>query len=298
MATATNSIRNWFTPQRWWSAAREAVSRVGWRAPLRALRVPHPSSARVGDWPQHPFDLMHGVDTGGLILGDALANGHEHDIHNSGYYATSPSLFCGAVEQWTATLAAVGLGIEDYTFIDIGCGKGRVVMLAAEYAFREVIGVELNPALAQVARQNLRRRLRKPRPSWVSQVRGPREKVLVPGVEVARFWRPGRPTSRVRILEADALSVSIPDGPVVLFFFNSFEREMVRMWLDRLVAAAATRTQPIDVVYIHPEHADLFRHARGVELLAHAVVPFSAEDAAADVFGVDFDCCAVYRLGC
>jgi len=210
---------------------------------------------------------MHRVETDGLIYAEALSTGHEHDTHNSGYYATAPSLFHGAMMQWSTTLAGSGFGLSAYTFVDIGCGKGRVVMMASEYAFREVAGVELNPPLAAIAKRNLRTWMRSPRACL-----------------------------KVSIQHGDALSIPIRDGPVVLFFFNSFEQAMVELLTTRLAEAAATRTAPIDLIYVHPEHGRLLAQTPAMEMLADEVIPFSAEDTAADVFGVSFDCCAIYRL--
>jgi SAM-dependent methyltransferase len=230
---------------------------------------------------KHPFDRSHRVDTGGLIYADGLTTGHEHDRHSAGYYATAPSLFRGSLELWRPTLSGTGFALEDYTLVDIGCGKGRVVLLASEYAFREVTGVELNPQLASMARRNLNRWMRRKR--WVPLV--------------SRFWRPGRPAPQVRILEGDALSFPLPDGPVVLFFFNSFEEQMVRMWLDSLVEAAATRSAPIDLIYLHPEHHEVFAATPGIRILADTEIALSPGDAASDAFGVSFDRCTIYGFG-
>ncbi len=215
----------------------------------------------------HPFDRAHHVDTGGLIYADGLSTGHEHDIHSSGYYATAPSLFRGAMEHWSATLAASPFRLPDYAFVDIGCGKGRVVLLASEYAFREVFGIELNPHLAAVGRRNLKRWLRSP-----------------------------RACRKVCILHGDALSFPLPDGPVVLFFFNSFEEEMVRLWLDSLVEIAAVHPAPIDLIYLHPEHHEVIAATPGIRILADAEIAFSPRDAAADAFGVSLDHCTIYRI--
>jgi SAM-dependent methyltransferase len=175
-------------------------------------------------------------------------------------------LFRGAIEHWRATLEAP-VRLSDYAFVDIGCGKGRVVMLASEYAFREVAGVELNPQLASVGRRNLHR--------WMKRKRACRN---------------------VRIAHTDALSFPLPDGPLVLFFFNSFEEEMVRLWLDRLVEASASRSAHIDLIYMHPEHHKLFIETPGMKILAEIVLPLSPEDASFDAFGVSFDPCTIYRL--
>jgi SAM-dependent methyltransferase len=171
------------------------------------------------------------------------------------------------MNAWSARLAGSGFVLSDYTFVDIGCGKGRVVLLASEYGFREVLGVELNPRLVAVAQRNLTRWIRTP-----------------------------RRCRNVRIVHGDALSIPIPDGPVVLYLFNSFEREMVELLRARLVESAATRTAPIDLIYVHPEHGALFAQTPEMQVLGEEAIAFSSEDAAADVFGVNFDCCAIFRL--
>ena len=243
---------------------------LDWRSVGTALRgvfARTGGSIFPGQRAKHPFDRKHRVDTSGLIYADGLVTGHEHDSHSSGYYATAPSMFRSTMTGWGATLAGSGFVLSDYTFVDIGCGKGRVVMLASEYDFREVIGVELNPRLATVAQRNLMTWMRTP-----------------------------RKCRNVRIEYGDALSIPIPDGPLVLYFFNSFEREMVELLRARLVEVAATRREPIDLIYVHPEHGTVFAQTPAMQVLAEETIAFSPEDAAADAFGVSFDCCAIYRL--
>jgi SAM-dependent methyltransferase len=82
----------------------------------------------------HPFDVEHGTDTGGLIPGSELGVGHRHDLFIAGYAGVPPSGFRAAIARWKS----VGLlhRIEDYTFLDLGCGKGRAVLLASEFGFR------------------------------------------------------------------------------------------------------------------------------------------------------------------
>jgi len=43
------------------------------------------------------------------------------------------------------------------TFVDLGCGKGRAMILAAERGFAHIRGIELSPHLAATARANLQR---------------------------------------------------------------------------------------------------------------------------------------------
>jgi len=264
MATAASHLRLWLAPRRWWSATAGVLSNL---------------VHNKGKEEKHPFDRAHGVDTGGLIYADPAAEGPAGGRHNAGYYATAPSLFRGAMELWRGTLAATGYAVEDYTLVDIGCGKGRVLMLGTEYGFREIVGVELDPGLARVARRNLRTFGRKGR-------------IGLPGLQHRETWG----TQGVRIIDGDALTVPLPDGPVALFYFNSFEREMTEMWLARLGKIARDRTAPLDLIYIHPEFDALVRQVPGMRAIAEADIPFSEEDGGADAFGVDSDRCAVYRL--
>jgi SAM-dependent methyltransferase len=214
---------------------------------------------------KHPFDRVHGVDTSGLIYANALATGHPNDMYSEGYYATAPSLFHGAMALWQQSL--YGLAVADYTFVDLGCGKGRVLLMASNYPFHAIVGVELNAKLAAVARKNL-----------------------------AKWTRSRRACHAAEVIEGDVLELPIPDGPVVLFLFNSFEREMVRGLLERLGETSRARSAPIDLIYIHPDHDDLVRQTAGIERLADENIPFSAEDAAADEFEVNVDQCCVYRF--
>ncbi len=200
-----------------------------------------------------------------MLYADSLTTGHPNDIGSEGYYATAPSLFYGAIALWQISL--YGLTIANYTLIDLGCGKGRVLMMASEYPFRAIVGVELNPKLAARAGRNVKKWMRKP-----------------------------RACRAVSAVEGDVLDLPMPDGPLVLVVFNSFDREMVRRLLERLVEKSHTRTAPIDLIYIHAEHDNLVRQFAGIERLADENIPFSPEDASADAFQVSVDQCCVYRL--
>ena len=215
----------------------------------------------------HPFDIAHRVDTSGLFYAPDLLSGHAHDQHSAGYYATAPSLFTGSIALWSAALPTAELSLNDFTLLDIGCGKGRIVLLASEHPFRAIVGVELNQQLARIAKRNIKIWMRKP-----------------------------LACRKIEIFNRDMLSVDLPDGPVVLYFFNSFERELVQMLLDKLVAISTLRSDPIDLIYIHPEFDDLVRQTPHTNLLSDKEISFTAEDAAADAFGVDCDRCCIYRL--
>jgi SAM-dependent methyltransferase len=253
---------------------------------LRSL-LRWPSLSLPPNEPPHPFDRAHQVDTSGLFYADRLPTGHPHDRYSEGYYATAPSLFSGALAQWQATLPAAevsrppALRIEDYTFVDLGCGKGRVLLMASMYPFRAVRGIELNAKLMRVARRNLRQWQRSANPAC-------RDVDVLPGDVLGQR----------RDSALDSILDTTPDAaPVVLFLFNSFSAEVLEPLLHRLAnAARPPRQMPIDLIYVHPEHDRLVAATPGIELMRHAEISFSYDDAQADLFGVSSDLCSVYRL--
>ena len=65
----------------------------------------------------HPFDERFGVETSGLMY--ELPSGHQHDLHNNGYFAVAPSVFHGIMRAmlngciWIfSTSASLTLGRE------------------------------------------------------------------------------------------------------------------------------------------------------------------------------------------
>lgn len=240
----------------------------GFLTRLRARLVRHDAQPLR----RHPFDLRHGTDTGGLLYAGDLTTGHAHDGFNEGYYATAPSLFQGALECWQSTVS--GWNLEDYSFVDLGCGKGRVLLLASRSPFRSIHGIELHPRLARTARRNIRKWLK-------TELRSePRETAC----------------RNLSVDCGDVLDLELPRHPVLLFLFNSFGDEVLTPLMQKLAAAARRRVAPIDLIYIHPDHNGLVARTPGIELLRWTEIPFSEEDAAADAFGVSSDPVAIYRV--
>jgi SAM-dependent methyltransferase len=217
--------------------------------------------------PTHPFDLEHEVDTSGLLFADQLASGHAHDDHINAYWGTAPSGFRGVLERWQQALAGTPYGIEDYTFLDIGCGKGRVLMLASDAPFRRIVGVELSPALTAIAESNM-----------------------------AKWNTAPHLCSDIDILNVDALETPIPDSPVVLYIYNSFNLYVMLPLLERLQALARTRSSPIDLIYAKPQQAPLVDAVPGIAILAAGSIALTPEDRAACAFATSELDFRIYRL--
>jgi SAM-dependent methyltransferase len=224
---------------------RDAVASEGAGAALRR------SLAYVADIPrrrralrgERQWDRLHGVDTAGIVPLQSLAIESENRRHGVRYEATSPAVFRRIVD-------ALSIRHEDFTLVDVGAGKGRVLLLAAEYPFRRVVGVEFSRELVEVATRNL------------------------------AGFRGGTPAcTDVRIVCADATDFPLPPGDLVLFFFNPFAKPVMRVFLERVLASLADAPRRVYIVLRGGT-----AHAAVVEEAGFRLLPDESREAATDVF--------------
>jgi hypothetical protein len=230
-----------------------------WRWPWQRREASTPAKQQL-----HPFDRRYGVDTSGLIPGGELHSGHKNDVFNTAYYGMAPSRFQRLMEYWVADESHRAIG--DYNFVDLGCGKGRAVMMASQYHFREVAGVELHSALARIAEANVA--------VWTAAVRA---------------------VCPVRIVCQDATEFVFPNGPCLLYLFHPFTAPVLKRLIERIETDFASRRGLLDLIYFNPEAGELLEAHGGFELLWTGTVPLSEEDAAVDWVASAEDLCSVYR---
>jgi SAM-dependent methyltransferase len=94
----------------------------------------------------HPFDLLYRTDTSGVAPLPNIPGQEAILTHAVDYAGSQPSVLRLALKDL--------LPLDTYTFIDLGCGKGRALLVASEFPFRAIIGVELSSRLAEIARRN------------------------------------------------------------------------------------------------------------------------------------------------
>ena len=207
---------------------------------------------KVGDgFTRHPFYVEFAVRTSGLIAGRHLKSGHKHDRHATAYFGVAPSVFRGLIRQWRKSRR--GERLEAFTFVDVGAGMGRAVLLASEMPFKNVLGVELHPGLAGIARNNL-----------------------------TAWRRSGRLRTPAKLLSGDALEFTWPEGPCVAFLFNPFGAVMMRRWLKGLAKSFNERKGELDILYVNNEQEWVLEAQKGFERQFLAEVKRSKADAIAD----------------
>lgn len=129
-------------------------------------------------------------------------------------YVPSPGLLVDTL------LANIGEDLGRFSFVDFGSGKGRVLLVASHYPFREVVGVEFSPALHQIAEDNIR-----------------------------RYQSPARRCRRVRSVCADATTFALPEHDCVLYFNNPFAEPVFAQVLANVRAAHEHSHRKLYILY-------------------------------------------------
>ena len=156
------------------------------------------------------WDLWHGVETCKFeeisqqtVVGSNLAHGNRYE----------PS---GFIRE---TLEELRIDYQRFGFIDLGSGKGRVLLKASEFPFRMVEGVEYSPELHRIAESNIRKfRLAKVR------------------------------CRNVRSVLFDATEYSLPLIPLVVFLFNPFSGPVLTQAIHNIERSARQHPREILIV--------------------------------------------------
>lgn len=166
---------------------------------------------------RHPYDDLTGCDTSGMVHRRRLGPDAED------YQPIDPDVF-------RAALAHIEEDFSRFTFVDVGCGKGRALLLAEEYDFCKIIGVEFSQRLTKIAAAN-----------------------------AARIG-----SRRIFVACDDAREFQFPPEPLLVFLYNPFSGEIFRSVVQRL----ARGSNALYIVYVNPLHADVISAEARMKLIA------------------------------
>ncbi|MBO3736592.1 methyltransferase domain-containing protein [Actinoplanes flavus] len=172
------------------------------------------------------MDQRLGIGTGRStaepVLDPAVVASAQH--RDSVAYSPTP------VHQFRKILRSLPIPTPSaFTFVDLGCGKGRTLLLAAEYGFGRVVGVEFDPTLAETARQN------------------------ATGCGLVTRSTAGA----VEVVCGDAARYEFPPEPTVVFLFNPFGEDTLRAVVDQIEQTLALWPRPFVVAYFNPMHQEV-----------------------------------------
>jgi SAM-dependent methyltransferase len=205
------SLRGWWRERRERSSLAGAVGALA-RELWEFLRdsTPERRRQRYGDV---DYDWEYRVDTTSATVGwrDRLLG-----VFHSPYQPTEPALFHVMVN-------ALGVQLSDLTFIDLGSGKGRTLLMASEYRFRRVIGVELLPELHRIAKENIER---------------------LPGER--------RHAGSIEAICGDATAYEFPLEPILLYLFNPLPEAGLAKVIQHLGVSLGGSPRKAYILYHNP----------------------------------------------
>ena len=159
------------------------------------------------DWENRVNTTSGTVDWRARLLG----------IFHSPYQPTDPALF-------REMMASLPIEFDQFTFVDLGSGKGRTLLMASEYPFRRIVGVEWIEELHRAAQQNIR-----------------------------DYRSPTQRCTRIEALLADARQFELPEEPLLLYLFNPLPERALSEVLQRLGKSLIEAPRTVWIVYHNPQ---------------------------------------------
>jgi SAM-dependent methyltransferase len=159
------------------------------------------------------FDRVHGTETRTFADLQTLDVAGTNKQHGE-RYQPSP------VYSLRRLLRRLDIHYPDFSFVDFGSGKGRTLLVAGELPFRQVIGVEFSADLHAQAQKN-----------------------------IACYGK--RRADSVISVHADATEFPLPQGDLVLYFFNPFNAPVLGRVLDNLIASLRDTPRRVILIYLY-----------------------------------------------
>lgn len=174
-------------------------------------------------WTNSQLDRKYNIDTQGIIDDlNVLAPTSIAAKNANGYEGIQIPVF-------KRILKHLRINPAEYTFVDLGSGKGRACIMAAEWGFANVIGVEFSPVLHAIAQQN-----------------------------IERFQTRHRSKTCIQLKLDDAATFRMPDANLVCFLYNPFDDVIIDQVIRNLINAQKMYGKAILIAYRNPVHAEIF----------------------------------------
>ncbi len=153
-------------------------------------------------------------------------------MFHSPYQPTEPSLF-------HEMLSTLKIDFREFTFIDLGSGKGRVLLMAADYSFHRIMGIELLSELHRVAQENLN-----------------------------QYKNNSQQCFAVECILGDAREFTFPSEPTVLYLFNPLPEEGLVQVMANLERSLREQPRPLYVLYHNPLLDHVLANCSGLQRLS------------------------------
>lgn len=171
----------------------------------------------IGKLGNHWYDFREGTDTAGVVGLGGLSIASPNKHRGVYYGATKQRPFLEVLERVAPPKAC--------TFVDVGCGKGKVLLMAMDYGFNHVTGIEFSSELCAFACRN---------------------------VEAVRRRR--GLACEIEVLECDATDYPVRPGDGVFFLFHPFDESIMSIFIEHVAESVRRHPRPIWLIYSYPVH--------------------------------------------
>jgi hypothetical protein len=235
-APTAGPFSSWRILVRQW---QESVRYFGWLGYLREMTIatgsallellPSRRRAAFGDL---DYDWEHSVDTTRSNVG--FRTQFVAEVTARPYFATEPWLF----EQ---IMQAIPVDFSKCTFIDLGSGKGRALLMASDFPFARILGVEFMPDLHRVAQKN-----------------------------IASYSSDRQRCTQIEAVCMDAREFQFPEAPLVVYLFNPFSEPTFARVLENLRQSIEPSPRDVYIAYRFTEFDRVLAQADWLEKVAGA----------------------------
>ena len=162
------------------------------------------------------FDRRYGTHTSGVVSLESLAISSPHVPLGVYYEATPVTVFRRLMDSLTVDITRFG-------YFDYGSGMGRTLLMASDYPFRFIRGIEFSKTLHSIAEHN------------ISIYRSPRQRCY-----------------DIRSLCIDATDFDPPPDPAVFFLYNPFDAPIMRIVFRKIEESLEAHPREIHIIYFNP----------------------------------------------
>lgn len=166
------------------------------------------------------FDRKRGTETYSWLELDDLGIDDEKKKHAELYQPTHAAALRRLLRRMNIPAGK--------TLVDLGSGKGKVLLIASEFGFAEAKGVEISPVLCDIARRNC-----------------------------SIYKDRANVDTKFTIYESDAYDYKIEDDEDVLYMFNPFDAYVLRQVMRNLMASLERQGRKTWIIYRNAVHRDV-----------------------------------------
>jgi len=117
-------------------------------------------------------------------------------------------------------------------FVDFGCGKGKVLIIASEFGFKEVRGIDFSSELCKIAVNNC-----------------------------LKYKERVQNTIEYSVFESDVVDYQVRDDENVFYLFNPFDARILENVLNNIQLSLSRFPRKIWIIYSEPRYRSIIENS-------------------------------------